>query len=61
MSDAVNVVSAIAISILLVFLLRFYRGHVAPGLQRGKLVRTLGGLAVIAGSILLSIWWRKIF
>lgn len=59
MNDTANVVSAIAITILLVFLFRFYRKQVAPGLQRGQVGQTLFGLAVIIASILLSIWWRK--
>ena len=59
MNETANVVSAIAITALLVFLVRFYRRQVAPGLKRGQFGQTLGGVAVIIASILLSIWWRK--
>ncbi len=59
MSDTANFVSAIAITLLLVFLFRFYRKQIAPGLKQGRMTQTLIGLAVIIASILLSIWWRK--
>jgi hypothetical protein len=59
MVDTVHLANAIAITILLVFLLRFYRRQIAPGLRQRRLAQTLAGLAVIIASILLSIWLRK--
>ncbi|TDJ69433.1 MAG: hypothetical protein E2O35_01420 [Proteobacteria bacterium] len=59
MSATTDLLSAMAIAILLVFLLRFYRRQIAPGLKHHRLSQTLGGLAVIVASILLSIWLRK--
>jgi quinol-cytochrome oxidoreductase complex cytochrome b subunit len=59
MSDVANLVSAMAITVLLVFLYRFYRRQIAPGLKNRRLIQTLSGLAVIIASIVLSIWLRK--
>jgi len=61
MNDIRILASALAVSILLVFLWRFFRRHVAPGLRHGNRAQTIGGIAVIIASILLSIWWRKFF
>ena len=58
MGDTANLASAMAIAILLVFLFRFYRRQIAPELKRQRLSQVLGGLAVIVGSIVLSIWLR---
>ena len=59
MSDTAILVGAISITITMVFLVRFYRKQIAPGIGQRRWTQTLGGLAVIIGSILLSIWWRK--
>jgi FtsH-binding integral membrane protein len=61
MNDTRILLSAFAISILVVFLIRFYRRSIAPGLKHGTRAQTLGGVAVIIASIVLSIVWRKYF
>jgi len=58
MSDPTIVASAMALSILVVFLFRFYRRHVRPGLTRDNWRRTMFGITIIIASVLLSIWWR---
>ncbi len=59
MNDPKILASALAAGILFAFLLRFYRLYVRPGFTRDNWLRALGGVAVIIGSILLSIWWRR--
>ena len=61
MNETANFASAVAITVLLVFLFRFYRRQIAPGLATRRLSQTLTGLAIIIVSILLSIWWRVTF
>ncbi|MDP6183778.1 MAG: hypothetical protein QF609_08160 [Gammaproteobacteria bacterium] len=59
MSDTTILAGAMAVIIIMVFLVRFYRRQIAPGIGQRRWTQTLGGLAVIVGSILLSIWLRK--
>jgi len=59
MNNTANLAGAMAITILMVFLFRFIRKQIIPDLRRRRLTQTLGGLAIIIGSILLSIWLRK--
>ena len=59
MNDTAYIASAMAAAILVVFLVRFYRRQIAPGIGQRRLRQTLGGLAVIIGSILLSLWLRS--
>ncbi|MFT4565005.1 MAG: hypothetical protein ACI9BW_004775 [Gammaproteobacteria bacterium] len=59
MGDTTNLAGAMAITILLVFLFRFYRRQIAPEMKRQKLPQILGGALVILSSIILSIWLRS--
>ena len=58
MSDPAYFASAMAIAILLGFLVRFYRRQMAPHMKRERLPQIVAGLAVIVGSIAASIWLR---
>ncbi|MFT4583409.1 MAG: hypothetical protein ACI915_002635 [Gammaproteobacteria bacterium] len=59
MNDATDLASALAITILLVFLFRFYRRQIAPQMKRERLPQILGGALVILSSIIVSIWLRS--
>ena len=59
MNATAQLAGAMAFMVLFVFLLRFYRREIAPGLRQRRLGQTLGGLAIIVASILLSLWLRK--
>jgi hypothetical protein len=59
MSDTTNLAAAMAITILLVFLFRFYRRQIAPEMKRERLPQILGGALIILSSIVISIWLRS--